>query len=119
MPKRVRIVGDHPHRGESGTVRDDKPMRLDMWQVDLDPGSTTRGCFAGAENLRPLSPEEDSRELSRSETSGQEPPKMPPKAPAGTDDHEPRGFPRELYAPAVEGPIIRPKSKPRIVREES
>ena len=39
---RVRIVGDHPHRGESGTVRDDKPMRFGMWEVDLDPVPTER-----------------------------------------------------------------------------
>lgn len=55
---RVRIIGDHPHRGESGTVRDDLPMRLGMWEVDLD-GSYVGGCFAGQENLRPLRPEED------------------------------------------------------------
>jgi hypothetical protein len=53
---RVRIVGNHPHRGESGTVRDDLPMKMGMWQVDLDDGS---GCFAGPENLRSLSPDED------------------------------------------------------------
>lgn len=57
---RVRIVGDHPHRGASGTVRDDLPMRLGMWQVDLDPGNRgADGCFAGPENLRSLDPDED------------------------------------------------------------
>jgi hypothetical protein len=58
--KRVRIVGDHPHRGESGTVRDDLPMKLGMWQVDLDDshiGAT--GCFAGPEHLRSLPARED------------------------------------------------------------
>jgi hypothetical protein len=35
-------------------------MRLGMWEIDLDPGSLgATGCFAGAENLRPLPPEED------------------------------------------------------------
>lgn len=56
---RVRIVGDHPHRGESGSVCDDLPMRMGMWQIELDPGKGTDGCFAGPENLRPLPPEED------------------------------------------------------------
>lgn len=61
--KRVRVVGDHPHRGESGTVRDDMPMRFGMWQVELDmPNSTmTEGCFVGPENLRALPAEEDPR----------------------------------------------------------
>lgn len=60
--KRVRIVGDHPHRGATGTVRDDLPMKFDMWQVDLDPGpgvGFVSGCFAGQENLRSLDPMED------------------------------------------------------------
>jgi hypothetical protein len=59
--KRVRIVGDHPHRGESGTVRDDLPMRFGMWEVELDMPNTTmtEGCFAGPEHLRALRPEED------------------------------------------------------------
>jgi hypothetical protein len=59
---RVRIVGDHPHRGESGTVRDDKPMRFGMWEIDLDPGpgiGGASGCFSGPENLRPLPADED------------------------------------------------------------
>jgi hypothetical protein len=56
--KRVRIVGDHPHRGASGTVRDDLPMTLGMWQVDLDD-SHTDACFAGHENLRSLPADED------------------------------------------------------------
>jgi hypothetical protein len=33
---RVRIVGDHPHRGASGTVRDDLPQAHGMWKVELD-----------------------------------------------------------------------------------
>lgn len=58
--RRVRIVGDHPHRGASGTVRDDKPMRLGMWEVDLDSDKHgADGCYVEPENLRPLSPEED------------------------------------------------------------
>ena len=57
---RVRIVGDHPHRGETGTVRDDKPMKMGMWEIDLDPESRgVNGCFAGPENLRSLDPSED------------------------------------------------------------
>lgn len=59
--KRIRIVGDHPHRGETGTVRDDLPMRMGMWQVDLDPNSSTAGCFAELLNLRPLDSDEDPR----------------------------------------------------------
>jgi hypothetical protein len=59
--RRVRIVGDHPHRGASGTVRDDLPMRLGMWQVDLDDHALADGCFAAPENVRALRPEEDPR----------------------------------------------------------
>jgi 4-hydroxy-L-threonine phosphate dehydrogenase PdxA len=60
MSARVRIVGDHPHRGESGTVRDEEPMRLGMWLIDLDGSSSgASGCFAGPKNLRPLPADED------------------------------------------------------------
>lgn len=63
LPKsesRVRIVGDHPHRGASGTVRDDRPMLMGMWEVDLDPGNHgVSGCFAGPKHLRPLGRNED------------------------------------------------------------
>lgn len=58
MSERVRIVGDHPHKGQTGTVRDDLPMKFDMWQVDLD-GAYAGGCYAGPENLRPLPSSED------------------------------------------------------------
>lgn len=60
--KRVRIVGDHPHRGEPGTVRDDKPMVAGMWEIELDSHNLgARGCYAAPEHLRPLSKEEDPR----------------------------------------------------------
>lgn len=59
MPERVRIVGDHPHKGATGTVRDDLPMQFGMWQVDLDPGATVDGCYVGQAQLRPLPREED------------------------------------------------------------
>jgi hypothetical protein len=58
--KRARIVGDHPHRGESGTVRDDLPMKLGMWRVELDAcAHGSEACFAGPESLRALSGSED------------------------------------------------------------
>lgn len=58
--KRVRIVGTHPHRGASGTVRDDLPMRMGMWQVDLDDSHDgAQACYAGAEHLRSLPRDED------------------------------------------------------------
>lgn len=59
MTTRVRIVGDHPHRGETGTVRDELPMKLGMWLVDLDDTRTASGCYASRENLRPLPADED------------------------------------------------------------
>ncbi len=34
-------------------------MQMGMWQVELDPNSSTSGCFVGPENLRPLDPSED------------------------------------------------------------
>jgi hypothetical protein len=58
--RRVMIVGAHPHKGERGTVRDDLPMKMGMWEIELDPNvSATAGCFAGPEHLRWLRPEED------------------------------------------------------------
>jgi hypothetical protein len=57
--KRVRIVGDHPHRGATGTVRDDLPMRFGMWHIDLDDHTYAEACFAGPRNLRTLPPDED------------------------------------------------------------
>lgn len=57
--KRVRIIGDHPHRGSSGTVRDELPMFQGMWYVDLDDSRLTDACYAGPENLRPLPADED------------------------------------------------------------
>lgn len=57
---RVRIVGDHPHRGATGTRRDDLPLVQGMWKVDLDPSRTgVEECYAPAENLRVLPREED------------------------------------------------------------
>lgn len=61
----MKIVGDHPHRGESGTVRDDLPMKFGMWNVDLDNcAHGASGCFAGRENLRALPGDEDAKEQS-------------------------------------------------------
>lgn len=59
QPARVRIVGDHPHRGEAGTVRDDLPTKMGMWRIDLDPNALTEACYAGPEHLRALSRDED------------------------------------------------------------
>lgn len=56
--KRVRIVGDHPHRGASGTVRDELPMLEGMWRVDLD-NSHTDSCYAAPKNIRALPASED------------------------------------------------------------
>lgn len=53
-----------------------------------------------------------------SQSNGERKPPAPPKVTEWDD--EPHGeFPPGLYAPAVEGPVIRPKGKPRIVREEA
>lgn len=59
MPSRVRIVGDHPHRGATGTVRDDLPSKFGMWQIDLDPSALASACYAGEDNLRALPADED------------------------------------------------------------
>jgi hypothetical protein len=56
--KRVRIIGDHPHKGATGTVRDDLPMLHGMWKVELD-NSHADACYAGRGNLIPLRPSED------------------------------------------------------------
>lgn len=54
--KRVRLVGNHPHRGKTGTVQDDQPMKWGMWLIELDDGG---GCYAEPERLRPLPHDED------------------------------------------------------------
>jgi hypothetical protein len=59
MSTRVRIIGDHPHLGSAGTVRDDLPMVHGMWRIELDPDARTEACFADPANLRPLDPSED------------------------------------------------------------
>lgn len=58
MPSRVRLVGNHPHRGAAGTVRDDLPRAMGMWVIELDDSHTER-CYAGPEHLRPLPRDED------------------------------------------------------------
>lgn len=60
--KRVRIVGDHPHRGETGTVLDHKPKAAGMWEIELDSHNLgARGCYALPEDLAPLPAREDPR----------------------------------------------------------
>lgn len=57
---RVRIVGDHPHKGETGTVSSTEPPGMSsvipslrgMIRVDLDDDQD--GCYAGLLNLRRL-----------------------------------------------------------------
>jgi len=58
---RVRIVGDHPHRGSSGTVRDDLPRVQGMWKIQLDDAPGVDACYAGPENLRALILDADPR----------------------------------------------------------
>lgn len=54
--KRVRIIGDHPHQGASGTITKD-PHRImggaTMVVVTLDHGDYPgHGCGVGAENIQ-------------------------------------------------------------------
>lgn len=56
---RVRLIGDHPHQGATGTCRDDLPLVQGMWRIELDPGAPVEACFAGQEHLRGLPLEED------------------------------------------------------------
>lgn len=59
--QRVRIVGDHPHIGKSGTVTGSKmvgggPMLL----IDLDHGDYSgQRCYADRRNVRSLHRDED------------------------------------------------------------
>jgi hypothetical protein len=60
---RVRIWGDHPHRGAAGTVKTparDLGLVGVMVEIDLDEdGSGIDGCFAAISELRPLPRSED------------------------------------------------------------
>jgi hypothetical protein len=58
VPRRVLIVGDHPHRGEVGTLSGEVLQPPDggpeMARVDLDGGFATDACYAEAKNLQPV-----------------------------------------------------------------
>lgn len=63
--RRVKLVGDHPHRGNSGTISED-PKRLPgaglMAKVKLDYVEGIGGvdeCYAAADQLRPLPKDEE------------------------------------------------------------
>lgn len=59
--RRVRLVGAHPHRGATGTVRADLPMLLGMWKVELDGDNRVgaTACYAGPDHLIYLDHSED------------------------------------------------------------
>lgn len=61
--QRVRLVGDHPHRGATGTlVGGSIPLAgVKMVEVRLDPGSMASACYAEPKHMRPLMPDEDPR----------------------------------------------------------
>ena len=62
--RRVRIVGDHPHRGESGTLTVDAGlMRAGMLPVKLDAcAHGTDACYVAPEHIRDLPADEDETE---------------------------------------------------------
>lgn len=44
--KRVRIVGEHPHNGQTGTVVGIQPTIAGYgYKIDLDDKSSASGCF--------------------------------------------------------------------------
>jgi hypothetical protein len=58
----MRIVGDHPHRGESGTILEGSAVRVAgffMFKVWLDDTTTAEACYAEPRQLRPLPRDED------------------------------------------------------------
>jgi len=55
--RRVRIVGNHPHRGETGTVAAQSVSGV--VRVDLDQPSTADACYATSRHLRSLPADED------------------------------------------------------------
>jgi hypothetical protein len=57
-PERVRIVGDHPHRGATGTTNPDRLVQ-GMVLIELDDKRLAGACFADPANLWPLLPDED------------------------------------------------------------
>lgn len=65
MSERVKVVGNHPHRGATGTVVQSGAIRMKdggdvMFRVALDQGDHSgQECFAEEEYLRDLPPEED------------------------------------------------------------
>lgn len=66
MAERVKIVGDHPHRGSTGTVVPEKAMSAyslvgPMEYVSLDDSRLADACYVDRSQLRPLPKEEDPR----------------------------------------------------------
>ncbi len=59
--KRVRIVGNHPHKGETGSINPKgEATMFGMLLVDLDDcPHWVEACYASPENLRPLPASED------------------------------------------------------------
>lgn len=44
--KRVRIVGDHPHKGQTGKVVSiERTLAGDGYKIELDDKSTASACF--------------------------------------------------------------------------
>jgi hypothetical protein len=59
---RVRIVGDHPHRGEAGTIDLGSIISVggkDMAKVTLDQGNIAEACYVCASDVRLLPKDED------------------------------------------------------------
>lgn len=58
---RVKIIGDHPHRGAVGTLVAVKSVcGAPMAEIEFDqPHLGIEGCFADKENLRLLPRDED------------------------------------------------------------
>ena len=58
MSYRVRIIGEHPHKGESGTVHGSPVNGMIKVQLDHCPHGVEE-CYADASEVRPLPRAED------------------------------------------------------------
>jgi hypothetical protein len=55
MKYRVKIIGNHPHAGETGTVDMDAPTVMGMFEVELDPNDMNiDACYADLKNLKKI-----------------------------------------------------------------
>jgi hypothetical protein len=58
---RVKVVGDHPHKGQTATFTGERTIILgaSLYKVALDDGSFTDSCYVDLAEIRSLPEDED------------------------------------------------------------